>query len=132
MSTHPTELSLLLIEDDPAHAELILSALARMPNLRAEVRWEPLLSRGFAALASERFDGVLLDLNLPGSRAEHSLEMPRLAAQQGVPLVAITSLADRETVARCLDAGALACLDKLELTPELLAGIFEGLTTATR
>lgn len=126
--THP--LKVLLVEDDPAHAELILHALAQMPTLRAEVRWELLFSKGLDALGSDEFDGVLLDLNLPGNKLEHTLQMPRLAAQRGVPLVAITSLADPSTVQRCLESGALACLDKADLTPELLEARFAALAEA--
>ncbi|GJM21746.1 MAG: hypothetical protein DHS20C15_16610 [Planctomycetota bacterium] len=122
-------MKVLLVEDDPAHAELILHALAHMPTMRAEVRWEMLFSKGLAALGSEDFDGVLLDLNLPGNSLKHTLQMPHLAAQRGVPLVAITSMADPETVKRCLENGALACLDKADLTPELLEARFAALVT---
>ena len=69
--------------------------------------------RALEEARSGRFDLVLLDIQLPGMDGHAvALELRRIPALDGVPIVAVTSyamLGDRE---RCLEAGCTGYVEK--------------------
>ncbi|MDF1751427.1 MAG: HAMP domain-containing sensor histidine kinase [Verrucomicrobiales bacterium] len=119
-STRRKPCRVLLVEDDTDHRDLILSKISRVPWFPVKVQWEALASKGISILKSERFDIVLLDLSLPDSRPEETLqafadEFPTM------PIVVLTSLADEELIENAISWGAQDFLDKSTVTSELMA-----------
>jgi CheY-like chemotaxis protein len=118
----PDELDLLLVEHDPAEAELLLRplhALAASTRIGVAADGEEaldyLLGRG---AYRHRLGGalprlVLLELKLPrldGVEVLRTLRAsPRTAA---VPVVMLTSSAEGREVAQCYQAGANSCVRK--------------------
>jgi CheY-like chemotaxis protein len=94
-------LSLLLVEDDPIVAEVLVDLL------RAQGHRVVHASHGLAALAesaTSHFDAALLDLDLPGL---DGLALARQLRTQGFvqPLIAITARADTDAEAQAMAAG---------------------------
>lgn len=112
-------MKLLLIEDNPDHAELVVRALGQ-PCEQAEVVLEESLSGGMAKLKSnETFDAVLLDLSLPdatGADIIHRIE----EADADIPIVVLTSLDDTEMASEILKLGGHDYLVKDKLTKAML------------
>lgn len=118
----PDEVDLLLVEDDPLEAELLLRPLGELtPPERigvardGEEALDYLLGRG---AFRHRLGGqlprlVLLELRLPrldGVEVLRALRAnPRTAA---VPVVVLTSAAEPREVAQCAQAGANSCIRK--------------------
>lgn len=135
--THPTPdaidgrtpLRILLIEDNPGDARLIQEMLREGTGLSDrmdrdtgddhELRQEERLSAGVDRLDAERFDVVLLDLNLPDSRGLDTLAEVREHAER-VPVVVLTGVSDQEIGVRALTRGAEEYLVKDEISAGLL------------
>jgi CheY-like chemotaxis protein len=112
----------LLVEDDPDHAELVARALAGRPDPARLVH----VSDGGAALAylaregrwsdpesSPRPDLILLDLRLPGtSGAEVLRRIKATPGLNGIPVVVLSTSEVREDLERPKDARADACAVK--------------------
>jgi PAS domain S-box-containing protein len=103
MSVPP--LRILLIEDTPADAQLILDIL-RSPSF--EVTPVERLSDALAVLRSTQIDVILLDLMLPDS---HGAETLREQAA-GIPIVVITGNGDEQAALDAIAQGAQDCLIK--------------------
>ena len=135
--THPnpdavdarTPLRILLIEDNPGDARLIEEMLREGTGLSDrmdrdsgnghELRRAERLSEGVDQLDAERFDVVLLDLNLPDSRGLDTLAEVREHAER-VPVVVLTGVSDQEIGVRALKRGAEEYLVKDEIGAGLL------------
>jgi len=118
----PDEVDVLLVEDDPLEAELLLRPLSELaPTERigvardGEEALDYLFGRG---AFRHRLGGplprlVLLELRLPGLDGVEVLRAlranPRTAT---VPVVVLTSAAEPREVAQCAQAGANSCIKK--------------------
>ena len=92
----PDELDLLLVEDNPLEAELLLVRGAYRHRLGGPL---PLL--------------VLLELKLPRLDGIEVLRTLRASPRPGtVPVVVLTSSAEPREVAQCYQAGANSCIRK--------------------
>ena len=104
---------LLLVEDEPADADLVEGLLqgSDIPFevLRAETRAEAVRT-----LIERDVDIILLDLNLPDDKGLSSLHAVRQAAAE-TPTVVLTGSEDEELALSCIDAGAQDYLFKGEL-----------------
>lgn len=111
--------SVLLIEDDPIDAELILRGLARIPESALDVRWVTSLELARRAVDELMPEIVLTDLSLPDAR---NLEVvSALVAICGdASLIIQTGLDDDETPIRALELGAQDFLRKGFITPDVL------------
>ena len=91
-------------------AELMLSALGMEAVLVADGQ------QALDALAASRFDAVLMDLEMPVLDGLATIAaMRRREREQGLPrlpVVALSSHASPVRLARCIDAGADACVTK--------------------
>ena len=105
----------LLVEDNPADAELVVDYFDGAAPQEAAVVVERAdrLATAVARVARERFDVVLLDLSLPDA---HGLEglAALTAAAPDVPVVVMTGLADDAMALAALHAGAQDYLIKGE------------------
>ena len=114
-------LRILLVEDEPMVAEVIVGLLRSMGHTVAHV------GQGLAALAelsSARFDVAFLDLDLPGI---DGFELARLIKAQGhsLPLIALTARADPEAEPQARAAGMPGFLRK-PVTGGMLAQTIES------
>lgn len=103
--------SILVVEDEPAVADLLVTLLRdegyRVALARDGVAAIELL--GPCGAAERRFDLVLLDMMLPGVGGGAVLEHG-LAAQDGVPILGLS--ADPEALVQAIALGAAATLSK--------------------
>lgn len=114
--------NILIVEDEPAHAEAIRRACAvgrtRIAGSLAEYR---------RACAEEAPDVVLLDLNLPDGLALQELTDP---AEDGPwPILVMTAHGDETLAVAAMKAGAL---DYLVKSPEAFAAMPQTLERALR
>ncbi|MBI5767949.1 MAG: PAS domain S-box protein [Verrucomicrobia bacterium] len=97
---------LLLVEDNPANQRVAVLLLARMGY---DVAVAANGQAALAELAARRFDGVLMDCQMPvldGYAATRQIRSGRLAGVDArIPIVALTAYARAEDRARCLEAG---------------------------
>ncbi len=112
-------LRVLLVEDNPAEAELVRDALGRARGERFVVEHAGRLQAGLDRLVANGFDVVLLDFSLPDSVGLETYERLRERAPW-VPVVILTNLDDEETAVRAVREGAQDYLLKRELASGLL------------
>ncbi len=136
-----TELRILLIEDNPGDARYIRELLKEAEDLpgrtlqrdgglfepqvdRAEaaapdITHETRLKPGLQQLTDNRFDVVLLDLNLPDSEGIDTLST-LLEQNERIPVIVLTGIRDRGAGVEALRQGADEYLVKDEISPDLL------------
>jgi len=115
---------ILLVEDDPDDAEMVVSLLTEL-DCAADLVHVRLLTLGLRYLASEQFDLVLLDLSLPDSwgmetvrRLRNSLPDLRVVVMTGATMPEIEQEAQRE--------GATDCIRKQDLDANRLAHVISN------
>src|ERR1039457_2385459 len=113
-------LRVLLVEDNPGDADLIMELLPRNSTTRFEVENVSRLSLALECIGSGRFDIVLLDLGLPDSNGLATLRaMWRQAV--GLPIIVMTGNNDERTGLDAIREGAQDYLIKGQTDENLLA-----------
>ncbi|MCP5151866.1 MAG: diguanylate cyclase [Ectothiorhodospiraceae bacterium] len=98
-------LKLLLVEDSPSDARLVIEALRDADGVRFEVTHVERLSDALARVHDATFDVVLIDLSLPDSLGEDTmLEVQRTAPS--LPVVVLSGHDDDDLGMRLVEAGA--------------------------
>ncbi|HEX5472135.1 MAG TPA: response regulator [Lacipirellulaceae bacterium] len=110
----------LVVDDDSADAELTRRALAAIVAPRYCVEGASSLKEAIERLANTKYDVVLLDLGLPDSQRNHTLERVREACRNEVPVIVLTGLDDETMALDAVDAGAQDYITKDAITPDLL------------
>lgn len=106
-----TSIRVLVVEDNPADARLVLEILAEQPGFRAAAVGR--LREALVRLAAEPWDAVLLDLILPDARGEEVLTAVTAAAPD-VAVVVLSGVDDGLALARrAVAVGAQDFLPKL-------------------
>ena len=121
-STRPAEpgcLRILVVDDDQVDRMAVRRALART-GLALEVSEAEAVLPAIDLLATQPFDCVFLDYNLPDGDGLTFLLGVR-AAGIGVPVVILTGQQDERIAARLTESGAADYISKGELTPARLA-----------
>lgn len=120
-------LDLLLVEDDPVVAEVMLGLLGAQGH---RVHHATQALNALTLLKTERIDVGLLDLDLP---AIDGFELATLIRQNGwtLPLIAVTARADAVSERRARAAGMEGYLRK-PVTGAMLAEALAGIGTTTR
>jgi two-component sensor histidine kinase len=104
-------MKILLVEDEPAHAEAIRRTLEdTRPGLR--VRTARSLAEFHDFVAAEIPDLAIMDLNLPDGRAVEALSAPPESGP--FPILLMTSYGDERIAVEAMKAGALDYLVKSE------------------
>ncbi|MDE2584929.1 MAG: response regulator, partial [Betaproteobacteria bacterium] len=106
------QLNILVVEDDPIGRQLAQHVLSRVGHRVATADSGP---AALAAIGDERFDLVLMDLQMPGMTGIDTTQaIRRREASTGrhLPVIALTARAMAEDGRRCLMAGMDACLIK--------------------
>lgn len=114
-------LRVLVVEDSVLGREMVLGLLRHLGHEAIEAADG---AEAVAAAESDRFDVVLMDLELPdmdGFAATEAIRSRRAA----VPVIALTAHDDEETRARCHAAGMAAHLAK-PVRPDQLAAAIAG------
>ncbi len=123
-ATSPIDHSLhiLLVEDEPAHAELISLAFKDYDR-RHRLTVASSIAAGNNALQTESVDVVLVDLLLPDGRGTDLIS--ENAAESNYPILLLTSHGDQEIAVGAMKAGAHDYLVKSESVFVELPGIAE-------
>lgn len=101
----PNSLHILLVEDNPGDEGLLRAALDEVPDATFELVWEPSLEPALRRLSEQRFDAMLLDLDLGATRGLQTLSRVQ-SRTPNVPLVVLTGRDDVATGVRAVQAGA--------------------------
>ncbi len=114
-------MKVLLIENQPAEAELVQRALRKYAAYPCEVEWVQTLGLGLDRLKNGGIDVVLLDLGLSDSQGLDSVNRVR-AHTLHVPIVVLTgSYAEESTAVEALKQGAQDYLMKDQLDGRTLS-----------
>ena len=115
------KLHILLIEDNPDHADLFAANLSLTAYSHAEIVCEETLQGGLERLLAAHFDLLFIDLSLKDSSITETMTQLRdMGLNCGCPIIVLTSLDDRSTILDIIKKGADDCLPKLELNDTLL------------
>jgi signal transduction histidine kinase len=100
------KLRILLIEDDPGDVRLIKEMLEE-GSKRIVFEIEPIdkLATGLEKVRSERYDAVLLDIDLLDSKGLHTFYALHSAAPQ-LPIIVLSPFADEEVASEVVRGGA--------------------------
>jgi len=119
MSQTPTKI--LLVEDNPADARLLLEMLAEVGSHASgiELVEVPRLAAAIQRLQDANFDLVLLDLSLPDSQGVATVDRVK-DARPNVPIVVLTNQDDDNIAAEALRRGAQDHLVKDQIDRRML------------
>jgi len=109
----------LLIEDNPGDADLIVEMLESSEATKFEFHSVETLYDGSRRLAAKDIDVILLDLGLPDSQGLTTLRRMRTLAPV-VPIVVMTGWGDAEISPWAMEAGAQGYLIKGEMNERVL------------
>lgn len=114
-----SDVSVLVIEDDPDAARLIQHVLEKGTG-RMEVAWAEDLASGLECLAKQRFHAVLLDLNLPDSSGFETFAKVRQNTPEQA-LIVLTGQDDEALATQAVRGGADDYLIKSDIRDRFLA-----------
>ena len=114
-------MKVLLVEDNPADARIILELLKGAPRGPFELRRAGQLGEALLALREPTPDVMLLDLALPDSQGLETLAKTQAQARGEFPIVILTGLNDAAIALEAVRRGAQDFLPKTGLTVELLS-----------
>lgn len=117
-------LKMLLMEDNAGDALLFNELLEGSP-FEWTVKTTDRLARALVLLGEERFDLVMMDLNLPDSSGMATLSGIRQAVPE-LPVIVLSGSATDESPDKLTSEGATVFLQKGQLDPEGLWAIIEA------
>ena len=97
-------LKILLVEDNPADAQLILELCREAPDCAVEIRHVATMAEAVQTLARGGVDVVLQDLILPDSSAEETLARAGQMART-IPVVVLSGLDDFQLASQAVYGG---------------------------
>ncbi|MFH1614794.1 MAG: response regulator [Planctomycetota bacterium] len=99
-------ITVLLVDNDPAARRLVEQTLRRpTEQVRFSLEIADCLSTALKCLERKKFDNILLDLQLPDSRAVQSVEQIHRAAPDS-SIIVLTALRDQQLGAEAIKKGA--------------------------
>ncbi len=111
---------ILIIEDNFKDVRLIQEMLKEIPSFNFEFKHVERLNEGIKSIKKDKFDVLLLDLNLPDSTGiETFIEAYKSAPH--LPIVILSGAADEEAAVDAVHEGAQDYLRKGEVDGKLLA-----------
>ncbi|MGR8920844.1 MAG: EAL domain-containing response regulator [Gammaproteobacteria bacterium] len=119
MSSSTDAPHILLVEDDNIEADLIRGYVGDSPFAGAPITHVTRVGEGLAALRGERFDIVLLDLNLPDGSGIDNLHRLR-KIDDSVPVIILTNIDDDNIALEAVSEGAQDYLIKGALNGDTL------------
>jgi two-component system, cell cycle sensor histidine kinase and response regulator CckA len=121
-ATAARPITVLLVEDNPGDARLILELLGQVQAQAFDLERVDRLDRALARLAETGVDVVLLDLGLPDSQGLDTFVRTRRGAP-GEPIVVISGLDDERMALEAVRSGAQDYLVKGRIEGQLLARV---------
>ena len=112
-------LRVLLVEDNPGDAELMEEMLPRDGTTLFEVECVARLSEALECSGADRFDIIILDLNLPDSDGLATLRTMRQQAFR-MPIVVLTGNSDEQMALAAIQQGAQDYLVKGQIEKNML------------
>jgi two-component system, cell cycle sensor histidine kinase and response regulator CckA len=107
---------LLLVEDNPGDALLVVEALSEITSYKLALEEVTSLKQASAALESNGFDGIILDLTLPDSTGIETLSQMRAFSPE-TPIIVLTGLDARSGLREKAEQfGAFEFVSKNELS----------------
>jgi two-component system sensor histidine kinase UhpB len=112
-------INVLIIEDSPSDARLVLEALKGIAEPVYRVEWVQRLSAGLAKLSGGDIDVLLLDLGLPDSQGLAALPLIHAVAPS-LPVVVLSGADDEQLAVDAVQAGAQDYLVKSYVNNHML------------
>ncbi len=129
--THGAAPQLLLVEDNPGDAELIMDLLSESLAVHDPILHVSSLTEAIEDIKSRDVAAVLLDLRLPDGSGVECVSAIRALADE-LPIVVLTGVDDDDLAMRCIRAGAQDYLSKQEVRgPALKRAIGYAIARAT-
>ena len=117
-----TDFSCLVVEDSPMMRQLIVYALARIKNLAVTEADNGVA--GLKKLATERYDLIITDINMPLMDGLKLVRRVRTDERhKDVPIIVITTEGTSEDRARAMALGATAYITKPIQAPQVIATV---------
>lgn len=113
-------LTVLLIEDSPAYAELVQQWLSSKESTAFVLNWTDSLEAGMSRLARGGIDVILLDLGLPDSQGRKTFTTARSHATS-VPIIVLSANENESIALEAIRDGAQDYIEKSSCNGELLA-----------
>ena len=110
---------ILLVEDNPGDADLILDMLADTGDVKFQVKTVKRLSEALSQIKNGGIDLALLDLGLPDSQGLDTLFKLQVAVPD-VPIIILTGNTDQNVAVTAVREGAQDYLIKGQITGSLL------------
>ena len=128
-STAPERgLAVLLVDDDADHRMIARHHLRKLGERVRTVTETASMEETRSAMEEGDLDVVLLDLTLPDSPMDATIQAIEELARHGVPIVATSSLDEQDVREAVLARGAAAFLGKARMVAEHLAATFDEVT----
>ncbi len=112
---------LLIVEDDPVYERILRAHLGRLGDRVGEIDHAGRVGDGLRKHRANPADLVLLDLTLPDSLPEATLERVAEFVGSGAAVLVLSALDDPEVAEAAQAAGALGFLEKGKISSERLA-----------
>lgn len=111
--TEKEHIRVLLIEDEPNFAQLVIKRLNKSTSARFDVEWADCLSKALNLLNILKTDLVILDLNLPDSREADTFVSVQEHAPD-TPIIILTAEDDETIALKLIQLGADSYMIKSE------------------
>ena len=113
------EITVLLIEDNPGDARLLMEMLKLSNDIQLKVDWVQSLKEGFEWLKNNNVDVVCSDLSLPDSYGLDTLRS-LLNLQARIPVIVMSGFDDEERANQAVEEGAFGYFVKGDLDIDIL------------
>lgn len=116
---HEGALNVLLVEDDDNHAKIIENYLRRVKADKPSVSRVSRLEEGKKCLVSGHYDVILLDLRLPDSDLDETLDRT-MVVSGNTPIVVLSSIEEKDFARKLVKKGAQDFLCKSNLSEDVI------------
>ena len=117
-------LRLLLFEDNPMDARLIIETLSEIRDASYVTTSVSRLNEGLELLKKDTFDAILLDLTLPDSHGIETVGKVQEFATT-VPIIVLTGLEDGDIALQAIQYGAQDYLVKGQINSAMIARVIQ-------
>jgi DNA-binding response OmpR family regulator len=121
----------LLVDDDPVDARLVLEYLDDAAPRRFQLVWAAQISDALMEIGAKKFDAILLDLYLPDASGTQGYTRLAKAAPQ-VPIIVLTGSEDATVEKQLIMLGARDYLRKGQFNGKLLTSVLVNWVSLAR